>query len=234
MNILVLSDFHMDTRDPLGTFRWDEMDLIENIEKVRSLNNIDKIVFNGDMYELFKYSMDDVVEAYPVLMKYFKNKDFVFIKGNHDMINRKGRLFYRIVNSSGQKIHIEHGHNADWFHGSEFGRALARFGFSIIKRMSHSKSLMKIYFKINTYKDPVNQIPKRYNTIKYLTYALRLLKKYDMVILGHTHKLESHHTYYLYKKKRYLNSGTCSLGRFEGIVLDTETLRYELIKQENE
>lgn len=35
----------------------------------------------------------------------------------------------------------------------------------------------------------------------------------------------------LYKKKRYLNTGSCSLGRFQGIVLDTETLKYELIKE---
>jgi hypothetical protein len=53
-----------------------------------------------------------------------------------------------------------------------------------------------------------------------------------MVILAHTHKLESHHTYYLNKKKRYLNCGSCSMGRFQGVVLDTETLDYELIKKD--
>jgi predicted phosphodiesterase len=61
-------------------------------------------------------------------------------------------------------------------------------------------------------------------------YALKLLKKYDMVILGHTHKLESHKIYYLNNKKIYLNCGTCSLGRFQAIVVDTETFEYETVK----
>ena len=90
---------------------------------------------------------------------------------------------------------------------------------------------MDIYFRIVAFQEHLYHIPKRYNTLKYLTYALRLLKEHDVVILAHTHKLESHHTYYLNKKKRYLNCGSCSLGRFEGIILDTETLSYDFIKK---
>ena len=93
---------------------------------------------------------------------------------------------------------------------------------------------MDIYFRIVAIQEQINHIPKSYNTIKYLTYALKVLQKFDVVILGHTHKLESHHTYYLNKKKRYLNSGSCSLGRFQGILIDTETLKYELIKETRE
>ena len=63
-----------------------------------------------------------------------------------------------------------------------------------------------------------------------MKYALRLLKTYDVVIMGHTHKMEAHKTYYLQNKKRYLNSGTCSHGRFQAIFLDTETLKHETIK----
>ena len=93
---------------------------------------------------------------------------------------------------------------------------------------------MKIYFRIVSFKEHLNHIPKRYNTLKYLTYALKLLKEHDVVILGHTHKMESHHTYYLNKKKRYLNCGACSFGRFQGIVFDTETLKYEMVREKTE
>jgi len=91
--------------------------------------------------------------------------------------------------------------------------------------------LRKVYFGIVAVEESLSTMPRKYNTLKYLTYALNLLKDNDVVILAHTHKLESHHTYYLNKKKRYLNCGSCSLGRFQGIVLDTETLRYDLIKE---
>lgn len=231
MNILVLSDLHIDTGDTFGTFQWDETDLIMQIERIRDLYSIKKVIFNGDTFELMKYTYDDIREANPALMNYFRDKDFVFIQGNHDIVNSFGVKHYQITNSLGQTIHIEHGHNADWFNGSRLGRTLSRFGFLLLKKLSHYKSLMKIYFKIVSFEEQINHIPKNYNTLKYLTYALKLLKEHDVVILAHTHKLESHHTYYLNQKKRYLNCGSCSLGRFQGIVMDTETLRYELIKE---
>ena len=234
MNILVLSDLHIDTCDNFGTFQWNEMDLIMQIEGIRDIYNVEKIIFNGDIFELLKYTYDDIRKANPVLIRYFEDNDFIFIRGNHDIINEKAVDFYQIKNSTGQVIHIEHGHNADWFNGSRKGRAIGKFGFSLLKKLSHRKSLMDIYFRIVAVQEQINHIPKSYNTIKYLTYALKVLQKYDVVILGHTHKLESHHTYYLNKKKRYLNSGSCSLGRFQGILMDTETLKYDLIKETRE
>ena len=234
MNILVLSDLHLDIHDSFGIFQWSEMDFILYLEQLRSEHRIDKIIFNGDIFELYKYRFDEIAKANPILMKYFKDKDFVFIKGNHDFVSDMGDDSFEITNSKGMKIHIEHGHNADWFNGTKFGRWLGRFGLSTLKKLSHSKTLMDIYFRIVAFDDQINHVPKKYNTFKYLTYALRLLKENDVVILAHTHKLESHHTYYLNKKKRYLNCGSCSMGRFQAIVMNTETLDYELIKENKE
>ena len=231
MNILVLSDLHIDICDNFGIFQWEENDFIMQLELIRDHYSIDKIIFNGDTFELLKYTFENIRKANSILMKYLRNKDFIFIKGNHDIVNSFGVEYYQIINSSGQTIHIEHGHNADWLNGTKIGRAIGKFGLLVLKNMSHSKSLMDVYFKIVAFNDQVNHIPKSYNTIKYLTYALKLLKEHDVVILGHTHKLESHHTYYLNKKKRYLNSGSCSLGRFQGIIMNTDTLKYELVKE---
>jgi predicted phosphodiesterase len=231
MNILVISDLHIDTNDNFGAFQWDEMELITHIERIRDHHKIDTVIFNGDIFELIKYRMDDIEKANPIIMHYFKDKDFIFIKGNHDIISRNALENYQITNSSGQTIHIEHGHKADWLNGTKPGRALGRAGLSLLKKVSNSKYLMDIYFKIVALEEHINHIPKKYNTLKYLTYALKILKEHDVVILSHTHKLESHHTYYLNKKKRYLNSGSCSLGRFQGIIMDTESLKYELIKE---
>lgn len=234
MNILVVSDLHIDTKDNFGIFQWDEMNIIMHIESIRDLYSIDKIIFNGDIFELLKYSYDDIRKANPLLFRYFADKDFVFIKGNHDVVNSFGVEHFQITNSKGQTIHIEHGHKADWFNGTRIGRTLAMIGLLLLKKLTNSKGMMKLYFRIVALEEQLNHIPKKYNTLKYLTYALRLLKEHDVVILSHTHKLESHHTYYLNKKKRYLNSGSCSLGRFEGIIMNTETLKYELIKETKE
>jgi predicted phosphodiesterase len=231
MTILIFSDLHIDTGDTFGTFQWNEKDLICQIEKIRRSFSVDKIILNGDIFELLKYRYEAIEKANSGLIKYLAQKDFIYIKGNHDVLNRYGFNHYQITNSHGQTIHIEHGHQADWFNGSKFGQTISKIGFSLLKTLSGSKTLMDIYLRIVSYKDDINTIPKKYNRIKYLSYALRLLKEHDVVILGHTHKLESHHTYYLNKKKRYLNCGSCSMGRFQAILLDTERLQYEMIKE---
>ena len=56
MNILVISDLHIDTYDNFGIFQWDEMELINYIEWLRYTYSIDKVIFNGDTFELLKYT----------------------------------------------------------------------------------------------------------------------------------------------------------------------------------
>lgn len=234
MVILVLSDLHIDNGDNFGAFQWTDQEFINQIEQIRYLYSVDKVIFNGDTFELLKYSMEGIRKAYPGIMEYFRDNDFVFINGNHDIVNTDGISHYQITNSQGQLIHIEHGHSADWFNGSGAGRAISRFTLKLLKRFSGYKPVLDFYFRIVAFEEQLNRIPKRFNTVKYMIYAMKLLRNYDVVILGHTHKLESHHTYYLNRKKRYLNCGSCSLGRFEGIILNTETLRYEFLKTTRE
>jgi predicted phosphodiesterase len=234
MNILVISDLHLDNGDHAGLFQWNELEFILDLERVRKQYSVDKVILNGDIFELFKYTLSDIEAANPVLTKYLSDSDIVFIRGNHDLISGIGGLNFQITNSSGQSIYIEHGHNADWFNGSSLGRRLGKLGLKFMKHVSHSRLMLRLYHRIIVLNEDINRVPKKYNTLKYLTYAMKLLKKYDVVILGHTHKLESHHTYFLNRKKRYLNCGSCSLGRFQGIVLDTETLKYEFIMERRE
>ncbi|MDZ7632954.1 MAG: metallophosphoesterase [Bacteroidales bacterium] len=124
MKVLIISDLHIDACDRLGTFRWNQEDLINHLEKMRELHSLEKIIFNGDTFELLKYTREELSAANKILMDYFRDENFIFINGNHDMLNINGREYYRIINSSGQVIHIEHGHNADWFNGSGMGSAL--------------------------------------------------------------------------------------------------------------
>ncbi len=235
MIILIISDLHIDTHDRFGIFKWDENNFIEQIEYLRDKYRIDKVIFNGDIFELLKYRYDEICKTYSLLIKYFDaNKDFIFIKGNHDFVLDYTLDYYIITNSKGQTIYIEHGHNADLLNGTKLGRTVGKLVFSLLKRLSYSDLIMNLYFKIVAYNDELNYIPKKYNTIRYLSYALRLLKEFDVVILGHTHKLEAHQTYYQKRKKRYLNCGTCSLGRLQGIIMNTETFQYEFINETSE
>jgi predicted phosphodiesterase len=230
MRILSISDLHIGKKDEFDIFGWEENEFIELLNAVIEYFNIKLVVLNGDTYELMKYKYEEIVNAYPKLCKLFENKMFIKVRGNHDIIKTDLLNSFLIVNNDGKKILFEHGHNADFINGTRIGRFISNLSFKIIKYLTKNEKLLKLYYKIVEFDDQINRIPRKYNSIKYLHYALKRLAEVDVIVLGHTHKLEYHKTYYLNKKKKYLNTGSCTMGRFQGIILDTETLKYETIK----
>lgn len=235
MNILVLSDLHIDSGDKFGIFNWDTETLINYMETLIYLNNVEKVILNGDIYELVKYRFEDIKKANPRLVEYLSQPKFVYIRGNHDIVSKSALDSYLIKNSSGQTVYFEHGHKADFLNGTLLGRWVTKNFLVFVNRlMKANRWICKAYFKYIEFNDQINHIPKKYNSYKYLKHALKLLKTYDVVFLGHTHKIEAHHTYYLNRKKRYINCGSCSLGRFQAVLFNTESLRYEIIKTDKE
>lgn len=230
MLVLSISDLHIDNGDNFGAFGWNASDFINTLNRVIDHYSVDQVVLNGDILDLYKYTYHEVSQTNSKLINYLQSRKCIFIRGNHDLLSPVSQDHHLIINSNGNKIYFEHGHNADFLNGTRFGRTLGKFGFSVLKRLIHFPKVERFYFRLTEYTDEVKRIPRKYNTYKYLKYALKLLHKYDMVIMGHTHKLESHKMYYLNKKKIYLNSGSCSLGRFQAIILDTESLDFEIIK----
>ena len=233
MNLLIISDLHIGNNDHFATFGWNADDFIKALEMIKHEEHIDKIILNGDIFELYKYSFDEVYQTNQKLIDYFIDQDFVMLKGNHDAICSLGEDNFTIVNSKGKRILIEHGHSADFLNGTRLGRRLQTMGFNILRWLCKYSWALNTYFRIIEYDDAINHIPKKYDSYKYLKYALNMLKTHDLVILGHTHKIESHKTYYMNNKKQYINSGSCSLGRFEAVIVDTETMKHETIKFKN-
>jgi predicted phosphodiesterase len=234
MNLLIISDLHIGNNDHFETFGWKSEQFIAALKKVIDEEKIDRVILNGDIFELYKYSFDEIYNRNKSLIDFLLNSPyFIYLKGNHDAICRFGLTNTEIENSHGQKIYIEHGHSADFLNGTKLGRKLQIFGFNILRWMSTTGWVRRIYFKIVELDEAINSIPKKYHSIRYLTHALRLLKDYDMVVLGHTHKIEAHKTYYLNNKKQYINSGSCSMGRFQGVIINTESLKFETLKFKN-
>jgi len=230
MKLLVLSDLHIDTGDKFGTFGWKPKKFIKVLDDIIKHYDVEQVILNGDVFELYKYTYADIVERNTRLIEYFDTNGFIYIRGNHDLWNPKARDHFKITNSQGKTIHIEHGHNADFLNGTSIGRFIGKLGFYVLRFIVKMQWAERLYFKIVEYDDEVNRVPRKYNSYKYLLYALKLLRKYDLVILGHTHKLELHKMFYINQRKQYLNCGTCSLGRFQAVLVDTETLANETIK----
>jgi predicted phosphodiesterase len=224
MNLLILSDLHIDNGDSFGTFGWNEQEFINRLEMIRTQFLVDCIVLNGDILELYKYSLREIQTRNSTFIKYMKNKNVVYLRGNHDIRHPDAKNNMLVKNSRGKTIYIEHGHRADFINGTLVGRITGKYFLKFLKILVRWHIARNLYFYVLKQNEGLEF--RTYNSYKYLRYALDLLKKYDVVVLGHTHKMEVHNTYYLDRQKKYINTGSCSFGRFQAILLDTETLEH--------
>jgi predicted phosphodiesterase len=230
MQICVISDLHISAGKEFDTFEWIPEDFILVLEHLTKKHKIEKIILNGDIYDLYQHEYKEIEEVNSKIIDYFQQEKFVYIRGNHDFSMPNTLQSYSITNSKNKIIYFEHGHQADFLNGTAFGRSMGRITFQLLKYFMRWQNMQRFFMKIVQINDKIDSIPRKYDTFKYLNYALKLLRRADFVVLSHTHKLEEHKTYYLNQKKIYVNTGSCSLGRFQCIILNTETLQYETIK----
>lgn len=229
MKLLVVSDLHIAANEALGTFGWNQDDFFRKMESVRKFHAIDRVILNGDIFDLYKSDYEEIAATHRRLIDYFNGIKAVFIRGNHDKALPFGQEFFGVINSRNEKIYIEHGHRGDFTNGTKPGRFAVRMVYKFLKLAARLPLTRALYFNYLAH-DEGFKGHGQYNCYKYLRHALRLLRKYDVVILGHTHKIEVHNTFLRDRNKLYFNCGSCSFGRFQGIVLNTETLKHTTIR----
>jgi predicted phosphodiesterase len=229
VRLFIISDLHLSDGRALSTFGWREDAFIEAMEAIREGHAVDRVVLNGDVFDLYHSKYRHIADHNRKLVDYLAAIDAVFIKGNHDRALEHTREFCSIVNSRGEKIHIEHGHRADVFNGTGLGRGLGRVFFHLLVSASRFARPCAWYFGC-VHRMEARKDRRTRNSNRHLRYASKLLRHNDVVVLGHTHKIEVRQTDTRNGRKRYFNSGSCSLGRMQGIVLDTETLEHTAIR----
>ena len=229
VRLFIVSDLHLSDGHSLCTFGWREDAFIEAMEAVRKQHAVDRVVLNGDVFDLYKSKFPDIASHNRKLVDYLAGIDAVFIKGNHDRTYRRARDFCSIVNSRGERIHIEHGHRGDVLNGTMLGRGLGRVFFHLLRLASRFSRPCAWYFRY-VHRRKESKTRNTGNSNRHHRYALKLLQDNDVVVLGHTHKIEFRQADTLNGRKRYFNSGSCSLGRMQGIVLNTESLEHAAIR----
>lgn len=213
MKILFISDLHLGDGSKADDFG-------NNDEKIlKWFNTIlpDKIYIVGDAYEQQQFKMKNIIKAHPKLYKFFQLGIFDSVKGNHDYkLSKKDtiKLKYNDI-----KILVSHGHQADKGMSNPLVRGFVWF-LGIIERLPFM-----------SWVDNPEKFSKKPNRADYKTeeYAEKKLKKYNIVICGHTHKKLIKNYSTESKLKIYANCGTCMHGKFEGILYDTEYDRIERI-----
>jgi predicted phosphodiesterase len=141
--------------------------------------------------------------------------EVIRIKGNHDY-SLFGKMKAELVTDSGKKILITHGFQNDPWMTNPISR-FATWCFGRIERLIPGANNI-----FGTSKRITN---------KASDYAFEQLKKYDVVVLGHTHEVGMRF-YSMDERGRtplYVNSGCCCDGKIEGILIDTKTDEIKIV-----
>jgi len=93
--ILIFSDTHISRR-----FSQKKFELLENI-----ISDVDQVIINGDLWDDTKTTFDDFVNSpWSKLFPLLKNKNAIYIHGNHDMQHKSDNRVKLFCN----KVVVEH------------------------------------------------------------------------------------------------------------------------------
>lgn len=226
MKFFICSDWHMGDGSAMDRFGWSEEEIIQGLSIIKQ--QVDEVVLLGDIYENYKFSLKKIREAYPKLCFFLENTPWIRrIRGNHDFVGEYPERY--VISEERHSILMEHGYSAD-FNGSLLGRLFCRLWYRCLCTFKDSALMQKLAVT-----DLSLEKEREYrNTYahKYLLHAAKKWKDYDVVVLAHSHDQEMLRSRYREKDTLYLNCGTCSEGRWQGIFLDTATLAYQFINEE--
>ncbi len=211
----------------------------------------DLLILGGDILDSWQEKEKDIRKAHPFFFKEFIDNKLllvrpaevgnetklckvILINGNHDMEFWK-RDSWSTKTNSRKKILFAHGHQGDKLMTNWFIRRWQWLMGKTVERIWGDVDNPDLWWKPNN----KNRADK--NAEKY---ARKMLKKYDIVVLAHTHKTKelSVATFSIGDKshqKIYYNAGTCQhYGRiikgkhkkFTGVSVDTETDKTELVR----
>lgn len=224
MKIAVISDLHLGAGGYVDQFQHNEMEFLKFLNFLES--NFEKIILLGDIYETLmplqfgdtKEALASCLSAHKAIVERFQKPQYIYVHGNHDWIAQqhlKAPEEYRLI-VDGQHILFRHGHQYDSLirtsrfiseFGIWIGGWLLRIGlwpiYKVISKLDENSSATKVLTKLEQ-------------------LAIESAPKADIIVTGHTHISKRAE----YNSKLYLNSGTCSGGRFSYLALDTRTGTY--------
>ena len=237
----IISDLHLadsTRRDDFKKNRAKFKNFLRMVKKQKA-----QLIIAGDFLELLQTNPVDITSTYSDILNELISIGTKIIIGNHDYYLhhfRKLNFLYDSYQIPDTKIFIQHGHQFDKFNDPKrllYIGNLAAMSAGIVedihpdldeKAMSFIEALHK---KLKSAFAPIHTPGtnrKQYlshggNFSEYLRGAKKLLKKYDYVILGHTHKPGTAF------KGKYLNAGSWTSSNPTYVEIDSRghcTLKY--------
>jgi len=226
----LVSDFHLGDGSRADDFRetQGEEDFIRFLDRVAQKGK--RLIIIGDFFELWQFHLTSCLKSYYRLLDKLhqvasQGVELVYVFGNHDSdLGYFQALFDFLVESFdiGDTVHVEHGHRFDKDTGFTWKiRKAAVWLVSWPERWIDRNCDEKLDRFLQKYRifQPKTPASKRYRgtLVEYEDEVQKLLEKYQLVILGHTHcpLLKQ-----LTETGIYANSGTWVKGRRDYLFIE--------------
>jgi predicted phosphodiesterase len=231
MQLAVISDLHLGPGDPSDSFGHSDaefLDLLTHLEE-----EFERIVLLGDIWETLtaprpfapRDGLRRARESHPKVARRLLGRRYTYIHGNHDLVAEQVDQAPSewLLDADGLRIVFTHGHHHDWLVRrarwlSEWcvwvGAWSRRLGCEAIYRAGHT---------LDAWLSQPMQYPE---DDSFQSWALRVAssRSADVVVTGHTHVP----SFAEHKGRLYLNSGSCSEGRFSYLAIDTRARRFDV------
>lgn len=228
MEIAVISDLHLGTRGMADGFGHEDHEFVRFLQFLE--RNFEKVVLLGDIWETLTGALpgDPYAElgraraAHPEIARRFSTERYLYVHGNHDLVAAQDGVpeeFF--LRADGQRILFTHGHQNDEL--IQKRRWVSELGVWIggwIRRLG-LVPLYRLLAHLDEHRGGVSEDGSR---CAFQRWAIGLARDrdVDIIVTGHTHlPVVSEHG-----SRVFLNSGTCSDGKFTFSSLDTRHGRY--------
>ena len=227
MLIAVISDLH------LG--RGNQTDLFGHSDEVFSRflrfleHNFERIILLGDIFETLAAKpwqqareIKTISKAHAPVVKRFDRPQYSLVHGNHDFVLKMaGHPDEVSMELDGVRLLFRHGHTFDWMSRNfrRFPEVLVWLGFLL------ARNGLQFVYSLGEW---LNQWSRHEEPLAFRQWALGLARtrEADVIVTAHTHhggQAEGENG------RLFLNSGTCSRGRFSWLALDTKNGSYQHI-----
>lgn len=224
MKLAVISDLHLGSDDPTDSFEHDDTDFLRFLTYLE--DNFERIVLLGDIWETLTskcpWSPGRALRAsrlrHPEIDRRLRGTKYLYIHGNHDLVAAvvDGAPDHWQLEVDGKRYLFTHGHGHDtWLQAARRPVELAICMGGWLRRVG----MHSLYRRLNAWEQMRLSISKDPHVCTFQAWAMGLAaqRETDVIVTGHTHMALARQ----HGARLFLNSGSCSQGRYSFLGMDT-------------